>query len=241
MSKPIPYRIFTLHIGGVLPTKMRVEVLGVYLQDFARLLGPEIDARFHSVKKGGSSDIAVRIRPDQEQDVKNRAYLINTDQAPPEAQAAKTKFIDDLARYQARGAALFDPSSIKIIEFPAAPVPEMFKPIPTLVKSGSVQGQVVGIRKKSETVSVLIEDVDGYVYGCTANRDIARALGRYIFGKVVRAFGTGKWKRGEDGNWKVEDFQIASFDETLNDAPFSDAIAAIRGIDAEWKHLEPPP
>jgi hypothetical protein len=42
----------------------------------------------------------------------------------------------------------------------------------------------------------------------------------------VRAYGTGKWVREENGVWTLQQFNITSFD-VLDDAPLTDVIAKL--------------
>lgn len=68
---------------------------------------------------------------------------------------------------------------------------------------------------------------------------MAKKLAREMFDPTVRVHGAGRWIRGADGTWRVEDFHISTF-ELLDDDLFADVIKEIRGIPAEWKALDDP-
>jgi len=230
-------RIFTLEIKGFNPTALRPEVVGQYLGDLAKLVGPDVDSRFYRITRG-STNLAVCVPKQQEPDVRNRAFLIKTGQAPPEAMKANESLLERLARDKAKSARLLDHSKNNLIVFPiSSSIPE--KTV-VLTKSGSLQGQVIKIGGKQETVPVQIEDVDGHVYHCQAKRAIARELGRCIFGQTVRVFGSGKWFRDESGTWQVTDFNINSVESSLEDASLSQALETIARIPSKWKDTDDP-
>jgi hypothetical protein len=108
-----------------------------------------------------------------------------------------------------------------------------------LCRAGSLQGRIIRIGGKQDTVSVEIQDVDGMVYLCRTTREKARKLAREMFEPIVRVHGSGRWYRTDEGIWRVEDFQIADF-EVLDDDSFAEAIAALRAVPADWKALETP-
>lgn len=88
-------------------------------------------------------------------------------------------------------------------------------------------------------VSVEIQDVDGHVYLCKSNKDLAKKLAREMFDPTIRIHGAGKWTRGMDGVWRVEDFLIGGF-EILDDDTLAEALEQIRQIPSSWKSLEEP-
>jgi hypothetical protein len=82
--------------------------------------------------------------------------------------------------------------------------------------------------------------VDGHVYLCKAKREVAKRLAREMFDSTVRVHGTGKWTRGADGVWRLEDFLIASEFEILDDDTLADVFSEIRQIPSDWKNLDDP-
>jgi hypothetical protein len=232
-------KVFFLKIEGITPARMKLDVLGEYMVEFARMLGADQCPRFYRIKKSSTS-IGARVLPEREVDARNRIFLVRNGEGPQEARTAHETMSTNLARDHAKGASVIDPQGSEIIVIPVATVQAPLSSIPALTKAGSIQGQVIRIGGKQEIVPVQIEDVDGFVYACFAHREIAKKLGRHIFGKTVRVHGVGKWRRDERGTWQIDDFQISTVDDELDDSPLSTAIESLRTIDSAWKELEDP-
>jgi hypothetical protein len=231
--------VFVLKIDGIMPAKMKLDALGLYMVDFANLLGADQSPRFHRITKS-STDIGARVPRERETDAKNRIFLVRNGEGPYDARQAYESLSLRLALDGAKGAAVIGPEGSGIIEIPVSTIAPPPVAIPAFTRAGSLQGQVIKIGGKQEIVPVQIEDVDGFVYYCTASRETARKLGRQIFGKTVRVHGAGKWRRDEGGAWLVEDFHIQSVDDELDDAPLSAAVEHLRSIHSAWKDLEDP-
>jgi hypothetical protein len=227
------FKIFTLHIEGVSIDNVTLDDIGHYLEDFAELLGKDASPRYHSIRKG-SLKIAARVPAEREMDVKTRGFLLRTGEAPEDAIRARRKISKRLGIHRARKAILLDPSNAKVIEIPIErPASQVV--VPALSRSGSVQGKVIRLGGKQDIVSVEIQDVDGYIYLCRAKRDLVKRLVREIelFDSTIRAHGSGKWVRGDDGVWYVEDFLIAEF-EILDADSLVAVVAQLRTIPSAW-------
>jgi hypothetical protein len=232
------FRVVTLHVEGVNIDNLGLDDIGHYLEDFAQLLGPDATPRFHSIRRG-SMTIGARVPREKEIDVKTRAFLLRTGDAPEDAIRARERISRRLGINRAKRATLLDSEKAKVIEIPVEKPTPAVAAIPSFVRAGSLQGKVIRIGGKQDTVSVEIQDVDGFVYLCRAKRDIARKLAREMFDPTVRVHGAGRWSRDEDGAWRIDDFQIAKF-EILDDGTLIDAIRELRAIRAGWKDFEDP-
>jgi hypothetical protein len=140
---------------------------------------------------------------------------------------------------RAKRATLLDSDNSKVVEIPVEKPSEIAPPVPTVLRAGSLQGKVIRIGGRQDTVSVEVQDVDGFVYLCRATRDIARKLARDMFDPVVRIHGSGRWHRTDEGVWRVEDFQIYRH-EVLDDSSFAQTINELRAIPSVWKDLGDP-
>jgi hypothetical protein len=63
---------------------------------------------------------------------------------------------------------------------------------------------------------------------------MARKLAREMFDPTVRVHGSGRWTRGDDGLWRVDEFQISQF-EVLEEDALSEVINEIRRTPSAWK------
>ena len=212
--------------------------IGEYVTDFARLVGEDAAPRFYSLRNG-SMKLKVKIPRENEFDVKSRGFLLRTGDAPEDALRAQDRISKRLGMHRAKRATILDSTDTKIVEIPITKSAGHGTTVPSMTKSGSVQGQVIRIGGKQDIVSVELQDVDGHIYFCKAKRDIAKTIAREIFGSTVRANGTGRWTRDDDGVWHVEDFQIATF-EVLDDDPLGVVVAQARSIHSEWQDQDDP-
>jgi hypothetical protein len=238
MSEDSSFRVLTLHIEGVNIDKLPLEDIGEYLSDFANLIGRDAQPRYHSIKRG-SLTLRAKVPFDREIDVKTRGFLLRTGDAPEDAVRARERLSKRLGINRAKRATLLDSSKSKVIEIPIErPTPQQPN-LPSLERTGSLQGRVIRVGGKQDVVSVELQDVDGHVYLCRAKRDVARRLAKEIFDHTVRVQGTGRWIRDATGTWYVDNFQIEDF-QLLEDDVLSDVIAEIRQIRSPWQDIDDP-
>jgi hypothetical protein len=231
-------RVVTLKVQGVNIENLSLEDIGEYLADFGELLGKDVEPKYHSIGRG-SLVMRAKIPAEREIDVKTRGFLLRTGDAPEDAVRARERISRRLGINRAKNAVLLDSAQSKVIEIPVEKPPESPPKVPSFIKSGSLQGRIIRIGGKQDTVSVEVQDVDGIVYLCRATRDVARKLARDIFDPIVRVHGAGRWYRTEEGLWRVDDFQIARH-EILEDVSFAQTIGELRAIPASWKDFDDP-
>ena len=104
-------------------------------------------------------------------------------------------------------------------------------------ENSTLDGIVVGVKGIDDSVPVWLKTDDGIVLRCNARREIARQLAP-LFDTYVRVAGKGKWRRGDDARWTLEDFDIHSF-ERLDETPLAALVQDIQAIDdIGWNELE---
>jgi hypothetical protein len=136
------FRVVTLKIEGVNIDRLPLEDIGAYLEDFAELLGKDVEARYHSITRG-SLRLKAKVRPDREIDVKTRGFSLRTGDAPEDAVRAQERISRRLGIHRAKRATLLDSTDAKIVEIPVErPLLEQAK-IPNLVRSASLQGKII--------------------------------------------------------------------------------------------------
>lgn len=59
-----------------------------------------------------------------------------------------------------------------------------------------------------------------------------------LFDRYVRVAGKGKWRRGDDARWTLEEFDIQSF-EQLDETPLQTLVEKLQLIEGNgWNELE---
>jgi hypothetical protein len=95
-----------------------------------------------------------------------------------------------------------------------------------IVQPGTVDGEVIHVGGRDETINVHIKAGDG-IHRCITTKAIARRLAQHIFGAPVRVRGRGTSSRAKSGEWKLHRFEIESF-ETLDETPLSKMFEGLR-------------
>ncbi len=228
------FKVFTLHVKGLNIDNVALEDIAGYLEDLALLLGKDSSPRYHSIKRG-SLTLAAKVPAESEVDVRNRGFQLRTGDAPEDAVRARERLSRRLGVHRAKEATLFDSTRAKVIEIPIQVIDEEMD-IPSLPRTGTLQGKVIRLGGKLEKVSVDIQDVDDHVYSCKATRNIAKKLAHEMFDRTIRVHGTGRWHRGEEG-WHVEGFQIHEF-EILEDDSLVDVVKDLREVPSPWDSVD---
>ena len=95
-----------------------------------------------------------------------------------------------------------------------------------IVQQGELDGEVIQIGGKDETINVHIK-IGDQIHICVSSKAIARRLAQHLFGSPVRVRGSGTWGREGEGVWKLRKFEIASF-ESLDETPISKVFTDLR-------------
>jgi hypothetical protein len=214
--------IFTLRIEGIAPDDLPTRRLAAYIEEFARLLGEEASTRFEGISEG-STKLAVRPLPMAVPKVRARLAAAR-DGALDDARRLVNRLDDMLCEDNASGTLSEDGRPGVILRFPGANA--RIARLPVIAEAGSIQGELVRIGGRDETAHASLRD-HGVVRSCTVSRDLARALGKYLFGPPLRLLGRGRWKRAPDGTWELEDFRASDF-EVLDNASLTAAAEKLK-------------
>lgn len=60
-------------------------------------------------------------------------------------------------------------------------------------------------------------------------RELARGLGKLLYGPPLRMHGNGRFERQADGVWKMTDFRVDRV-ETLDGRPLHEVLDAVRSV-----------
>lgn len=229
--------LFELKISAYTPETIPMNRLAEYLLRFAAVLGHETHVHFDRLVSG-STNVQVRVEPEDIPKVSQRLNLIDTPEAPQDLQRAVVNLNDYLRADNAR-ASLKQARSAKIIAFPGCDAPA-FKKIGPVREVGQLEGSIVRIGGKDRTIHALLVGDDGTEYKLTTtNREIAKDLAKHLF-SPVRVTGTGTWFRGAEGRWELEGFALHGF-EPISDRTLIEAVTGLRGLEGDgWRDIEDP-
>jgi len=220
---------YRFKIDAYTPATMPMARLAEYMRELADVLGEPSAVHFDRLK-AGSTVLVSKVDYEAVPKVRARANAVRRGEAPREAQRAY-KNINRLLR-EDNGVAVLQERRLTavIIRFPGREEPE--ETFPAIGQHGSIDGVIVRIGGRDQTVHITLESEGEQISGCYTTRQIGKQLGHKLF-EPVRLFGRGRWSRDGDGRWTLRDFKVDRF-EALKDVSLSSALAEIRSIQAEW-------
>lgn len=233
MDKPI---IYDFRIDAWTPETLPMSRLAEYLARLSALFGNKEHVHFMKVRKGSAVPV-IAVDQTANQKVVTRLKLVGTPNAPEEINRAQQD-INHMLRDDGATAYLRIKNGAKIIVFLGVKTPLAEEVV--LFEQGELEGMVIRVGGKDETVPVTLEGEDGTYYRCNTKREMAKQLGTYLFGQRVRIHGRGKWRRTQERTWELDNFDIKSF-EPLDETPLTDIIRTLREIEgSEWNEMDNP-
>lgn len=218
------------------PDTFPMSRLADYLGKLAVLFGNKEHVHFMKVRKGSAIPEILVDEPAVSK-VSARLKLVSSADAPEDL-ARASREINRMLRDDNATGTLRLKGGVKIIDFPGKKTPLAEEAV--VFEFGELDGVVIKVGGKDETVPVLLEGEDGVFYPCNTDRETARQLAPHIFGGAVRIAGRGKWRRTEERIWELEKFDIKTF-EPLDETPLVDVISAMRAIEgSDWNELDDP-
>jgi hypothetical protein len=218
------------------PETIPMSRLAEYMGELAALYGSELSVHFKEIRSGSAVLNAV-VEESATEAVESRLRLVHDVAAP-----------DDLKRaYQSLNGMLKFDKAVGEIRHPQGGVILAFPGRDTLVQktyrvkeAGVLDGVVIRIGGKDNTVPVWLKDMDGTIHKCEANSEMARELIKAYLSNPIRVTGQGDWLRGEDGAWTLEKFKISGW-ELLDEKPIADIVNAARNTKGNgWNELDDP-
>ena len=217
------------------PETLPMERLAEYLAAFARLLGEPASVHFQTVE-AGSAVLVVEVDQPAQPRVDQRVHGVKNGTAPKDAMKSYSDLDEMLRKDNAKGDLTGDNGAI-ILLFPGVdrPAPLVFGPFK---QDGSLEGQVIRVGGKDETIPVHLRDGAIIHIGLNATPEIARKIAQYYLGPTLRVHGTGTWFREADGTWLLKSFKIVEF-EVLDEAPLRDVVSSLRKVMGSTWHEVP--
>lgn len=231
MKPPIVY--YDFRIDSLTPETLRLGRFVDYVTELHALFGGGEEVHFSKVRKG-SAVLELWVPEKAAEKVDAHLRLVGGTDAPPEVAKHHRKLTDLLRRDHASGR-LARKNGPVIIDFPGIRTPLAQEAI--VYEATTLDGTVVGVKGVDDSVTVWIKTDEGLNQRCNAKRDIARQLAP-LWDSYIRLNGKGKWRRGWDRRWTLEEFDIQSF-ERLDDTPLEKIVDEIQQIEGNgWNQLE---
>ncbi len=233
MDKLIHY---DFRIDAWTPDTLPMVRLAEYLAKLSVLFGNKEHVHFLKVRKGSAvPEIAVDLPANPK--VIARLRLVGTPDVMEDISRAH-KDINHMLQDDGATAYLRVKGGAKLLEFPGVKTPLAEEAM--LFEQGELEGVVIRIGGKDDTIPFTLEGESGVYYRCNTSREMAKQLAAYLFGQRVRVHGRGKWRRTQESVWELENFDTKTF-EPLDEAPLAEVIDTLRGIEgSEWNEMNNP-
>lgn len=233
MDSEYKFRIAESYTPETLPMARLAE----YVAALARLFGEPTNVHFEGVSEG-SAVLRVVIDQPARPKVYDRLQNLRTGTASQDVRSAFADLDELLRKDNAVGELVGDAGAV-VIPFPgrSRPEPVVFGPFR---QEGSLEGQVIRVGGKDETVPVHLRDGAIIHSGLNTTQELARQIARHMFGPTLRVFGTGTWFRDGDGCWLLKSFRISRF-EVLDEAELRDVVKSLRSASGSaWGDVADP-
>jgi hypothetical protein len=209
---------YEFKIDAFTPETLPMARLAEYMSDLAEMLGNTEHVHFVKLRKS-STVIVHAVEWEAAPKIQERVEAIKQGEAPQEALKAFRAIDNRLASDNATGL-LIAPAGRKVIDFPGRSRQKVATYSP-ISQSGTLDGILIRVGGEGDQVPVHLVEGDT-THICHATREVAKGIAHHLYGAPLRVTGNGKWRRDEDGLWKMDRFIIAEFkalkNETLNDA-----------------------
>ena len=222
--KPVEY-VFSIDVFR--PDTMPMDRLAQYLAALAKMFGHSEHTHFIGITKG-SAELHTAIDPIDAPKVETRLNGVRLGEGPKEALAGKQALEDLLANDNAVGTLTEAESKRVVVPFVGR---NRLKPLafPPFREDTSIDGQLVSIGGRDNTAHAILQDGDVYHAGVTMPRELARDLGRLLYGPPLRMHGNGRFERQSDGVWKMTDFRVDRV-EVLDGRSLHEVLNAVRAV-----------
>lgn len=222
---------YVLRIKDFSPETLPIGRLGEYLSALAELVGPDAPVHFDKVTKGSAK---LKMKADEScvASVENRVRLAPVSDPGSDARRAYER-IQGMLRADQTSAEFRPEKGAVILKFPGGKAARPLR-MATVREYGELNGRIIRLGGKDDTIPVGLQQSDGTVISCTATVDQARKLKSYLLEPIdVLLTGVGRWTRTLEGRWEVSDFKISDCSPLLYDG-FDDALAKVRSGGSGW-------
>ena len=229
--------LLSFHIDAFTPDNLPMDRLAEYLSCLADLYGSKDKVHFQTVSKG-SAVLQVNIEQDAYPKVVQRVSSLKTNSDVRDAYKAFNA-IDEMLRADNATGFIASKNKSNIIEFPGRT--KKLEPIVHITQVLEIDGVVIKIGGKDDSIPVLIKSPDGELYHCQINgQERAKELSKHYLGEILRLSGDAKLERHPIEGWTVKTLNIKHF-EPIADVSLTESFHALRNIDSiGWKDDDDP-
>lgn len=221
MSKFLEY---SFRIVGPKPDTIPMTRLATYMAELAKLMGSPDSVHFKEVLDKSVSIVALA---DAEQVAVISPRIREAAHNGGDADAAVPwRRLNEFLAEDGWTAELPLPKGGEVIAFPGKM--RISRAIRIVNQHTSVQGRLIRIEGSGELVKIGL-DIDGYLTAKIAiNAAQAKDLAQF-FHQYVRLSGEGRWRRGADGHWFLDNLNATAF-EPLEDIPLGETLNKLREL-----------
>ncbi len=225
---------YDFRIDALTPETLRLGRFVDYVDALRGVFDAGDDVYFHQVRKG-SAVLEFAASHKAVARIEKRLRLLGSADMPADMAAHWASINRFLRRDGASARLARKGSKIVLAQFAGVRTPLAQEAI--VHENGTLDGILVGVKGVDDSVPVWLKTDDGLVLKCNAKREIARQLAP-LFDAYVRVAGKGKWRRGDDARWTLEEFDIQSF-EQLDETPLTTLVQNIQAIEGNgWNELD---
>lgn len=228
--------VYDFRIDVWKPETLPLKRLAEYANELAKLFGSTANVHLLKIRRGSHiQEFAV----DQaaKASVERQLALVRTADAPEEL-VRPYRNVNEYLRVDGGSAVLKLKGGAKVIDFPGCKTPLAEEVV--IHEAGTLDGVVIRVGGKDETVPVWLEGENREKLACTASRTIAKELATHLFGDAVRVSGTGRWRRNAERLWALEEFVIKSW-EALDNTPLDEMVTKLRDVRGSgWELVDDP-
>lgn len=218
------------------PDTIPMSRLAEYMLQLANLYGSESAVHFREVRKGSAVLKAV-IDDSAVSAVETRLRMVHDAAAPEDLKRAYQGLNTMLKTDHAIGEVRHATGNV-VLAFPGRDTPA--QKAYRVKEAGVLDGVVIRIGGKDDTIPVWLKDGDGAIHKCEANSAMARELIQSYLSTPIRVTGQGDWVRSESGTWSLEKFRISGW-EPLDETSIANIINAARLAKGNgWNQVEDP-
>ena len=191
------FKIDVFHVDNIPMAR-----LAEYMAELAKLLGETERVHFSHLEEGSAVLVSTVEEPAWPK-VAERVRAVRQGDAPKEVMQTYKSIDAMLAKDNAVGV-LSSAEGGEVVPFPGRmrPKPMRYGPFR---ERGSVDGVLIRIGGRDETIPILLQDGDALI-SCQTSREVSKRLAQHYLGPTLRVHGDGRWVREEDGSWRLLEF-----------------------------------
>lgn len=215
-------------LEGYTPDTLPMERLAAYMQHLASLLGHATAVHFVRVEKKCVAVVGKVDAGAVSGKVNARVFAVRQRKGPLDAMRAYDSMNEMVA--EDRTTARLTRGTATIIRFPGRSVDKLQRV--EMTDQGFLVGYLYMLSEsRSGFHARLRVDSESGVVMCSASADMAKKLREHLF-EPVKVFGTGKWKRYDQG-WVVVGFDITSV-VRIESISVRNLIDRLRKLEIDW-------